>query len=219
MLKRTLVAVTCLAMAALACAQAETKSFSASSKINVEFQESPQGQESGKVSMQSSAAHTFSITPEQEAAITQSGATIAINGFDVHANFSLSEDPKFAAGRKSVKIKRDFGDEFSQGTTDISAKWGKGQMTVSVKNKLSAAGEIDIAAEKYTKLKAPGHPEATDQFTTDVSGPVSFSATGFVSFDLKQSSSGFVNPDGTTGNSVSIQGKTVSLVDEPLADK
>lgn len=218
MLKRTLVAVTCLAMAALACAQAETKSFSASSKINVEFQESPQGQESGKVSMQTSAVHSFSLTPEQEQAITQSGATITINGFDVGASFSLSEDPKFVAGSKSAKIKRIYNEESTQGSTDISAKWGKGQMTVSIKNKLSGSGDTGISAEKYTKLRAPGHPEATDQFSTEVTGPVSFSASGYVSFDMKQSTSSFVNPDGTTGSKISIQGKTVSLVDEPLTD-
>lgn len=204
-------------LAATCVGQAETTSFNASIKGGGSASMTPQGEVTDNMSQQGSVSHTFTITPAQEEMLTNDGAVIALDGFETTVEFELADDPKYTAGSKSVKIKQIINEPEVAGTADISAKWGKGQMTVSAKLKLT--GDLNLISRKPGKLKStkvPGHPASTTEFRTIVVSTDDFVARGFVSYSLKESQSRTIKADGSQTISVSIQAKSAGLVDEPV---
>lgn len=202
-------------LAATCFAQNETKSFSGSFKGAGTVSVTPQGVATQKSTQQGAISHTFSITPAQEAALNSGDVQIQIGGFEISSDFHLGDDPKFAPGSKSVKVKQIISESGFEGTADISAKWGKGQMTVAMKVKGVGNTIVSTKLNKAATVKAPGHPAATMPFGINVSSSEPISITGYSSYSMKQSQSVSVSSDGAQAISMSAQAKSDQLVDAP----
>jgi len=122
-------------------------SASVAIKADVQAEQLPPSVPIYDESVSLSLSHSFEITQQQESAL-QADTLISILGIE----FQPSDDPNYSNGDTSIKVEA--AASLGLGVTEelpvtISAKWGKGKFTISVKGKL-----------KVTDVTAPAPVEA-----------------------------------------------------------
>lgn len=199
-----------LLMGAIPAYAQQTKSISASVKSSQKVTVPPNGAPTASGYIQATFKHVIELTPEQEAVLNQDAA-IAVQGLELGINFNLSDDPKYVPGAKSVSVRKTQTISSFELVHDIKAKWGKGSLTIQSKTNF-----VGLALEILKIGKAPGHPSATVEMGTSVSGNGTWSCVEFVSYELKASQTRGINPDGTQNLSGTTQAKTQGIVGAPI---